>query len=80
MLPLVAGQLFLTAAIYLGTVPVKPSVFVAYLLATMLGNLALVVAAAAQPVPGVREDPAARVSWWLVILVVSIALASEVVS
>jgi hypothetical protein len=79
MLPLVAGQLFLTAAIYLGTVPVKPLVFAAYLLASFLGNLALVVAASAQPVPGVREDPAARVSWWLVILVLSVAVASEVV-
>jgi hypothetical protein len=79
MLPLVAGQLFLIAAINLGTVPVKPSVFTMYLLASLLGNFALVVAASAPPVPGVREDPAARVSWWLVILVSTIALGSEVV-
>jgi hypothetical protein len=79
MLPLVAGQLFLTTAVYLGTVPVKPSVFVAYLLASSLGNLALVVAASARPVAGLRDDPAARVSWWLVILVLSVAVASEVV-
>jgi hypothetical protein len=78
MTPLVAGQLLLIAAVYLSAVPVKSSVFITYLLASLLGNLALVVAASAPPVPGVREDPAARVSWWLVILVLSIALASEV--
>jgi hypothetical protein len=50
-----------------------------YLLASLMGNLALVVASSAPLVPGVREDPAARVSWWLVILVTSVALASEVV-
>jgi hypothetical protein len=79
MLPLISGQLLLIAAINLGTVPVKPSVFAMYLLSSLLGNLALVVAASASPVLGVREDPAARVSWWLVILVLTIALGSEVV-
>ena len=79
MLPFVAGQLCLMAAVCLGAVTVKQSVFITFLLASLLGNLALVVAASAQPVPGVREDPAARVSWWLVILVLSVALASEVV-
>ena len=79
MLPLAAGQLFLIGAIYVGTVPVKPSVFVTYLLAILLGNLALVVAASARPAAGVRYDPAARVSWWIVILVLCVAVASEVV-
>jgi hypothetical protein len=79
MLPLVAGQLFLILAVNLGAAPVKPTVFSMYLLASLLGNLALVVAASAPPVPGVREDPVARVSWWLVILVLTIALGSEVV-
>jgi hypothetical protein len=79
MVPLVVGQLFLIAAIVIGMVPVKPSVFTMYLLTSLLGNLALVVASSAPLAPGVREDPAARVSWWLVILVTSVALASEVV-
>jgi hypothetical protein len=78
MVPLVGGQLFLIATIIIGAVPVKHSVFTMYLLASLLGNLALVVASSAPLVPGAREDPAARVSWWLVILVTSVALASEV--
>ena len=79
MLPLVAGQLLLVLAIYFGAVPVNHAVFSMYLLASLLGNVALVVAASTPPAPGVREDPAARVSWWLLILVLSIALGSEVV-
>jgi hypothetical protein len=79
MAPLVAGQLLLSAAIGLGKVNVKPSIFAAYVLASLLCNLALVVAASTKALPGAREDPAARVSWWLVTLVVSVALASEVV-
>jgi hypothetical protein len=71
--------MLLSAAIGLGNVNVKPSVFAAYLLAGLLCNLALVIAASTKARPGTREDPAARVSWWLVTLVLSIALASEVV-
>jgi hypothetical protein len=79
MAPLVVGQLLLSAAIGLGNVNVKPSFFTAYMLVSLLCNLALVVAASTKARPGAREDPAARVSWWLVTLVLSIALASEVV-
>jgi hypothetical protein len=79
MVPLVAGQLLLSAAIGLGKVNVNPTIFAAYLLASLLCNLALVVAASTKAPPGTREDPAARASWWLVTLVLSIALASEVV-
>jgi hypothetical protein len=79
MAPLVAGQLLLSTAIGLGKVNVNPTIFAAYLLASLLCNLALVVAASTKAPPGTREDPAARASWWLVTLVLSIALASEVV-
>jgi hypothetical protein len=77
--PLVAGQLLLSAAIGLGNVNVRSSIFATYLLASLLCNLALVIAVSTKAPLGTREDPAARASWWLVTLVLSIALASEVV-
>ncbi|MEI8323999.1 MAG: hypothetical protein WCH44_01315 [Betaproteobacteria bacterium] len=80
MTPLFVGQVFLSAAIFLGAIAVRPSVFIAYLLASAVGVLALVMAASTRAAPGAREDPLARVSWWLLILVISVALASEVVA
>jgi hypothetical protein len=79
MLPLSVGQLFLIAAISFGPVPIRPLVFTMYLLAMQLGNGALVVAASAPPVPGMRDDSAARVSGWLLVLALPIAITSEVV-
>jgi hypothetical protein len=80
MTPLILGQIVLSAVVFLAALPVRAPVFIAYLLASMLGVMGLVIAASTRSVPGVREDPAARVAWWLLILVISVALASEVVA
>ena len=80
MTPLFFGQIVLSAVVFLAALPVRAPVFIAYLLASMLGVMGLVIAASTETVPGVREDPAARVAWWLLILVISVALASEVVA
>ena len=77
--PLVTGQIVLCAAICLAKVAIKPATFTTYLLASLLGNLALVTAASSTPVLGVQEIPTARVSWWLVVLVATLAIASEVI-
>ncbi|MEK0417127.1 MAG: hypothetical protein RI949_1133 [Pseudomonadota bacterium] len=80
MSPLVAGQLMLLAAIAGMDIPVKPVFLTLYLLTNLLGTLALVAATSAPPRVGLKEDPQARASWWLLVLVITIALASEAVA
>jgi hypothetical protein len=74
--PLLLAQGLLLGALAYARVSVQTGVLAACLAAMLLGNLALNVAASSQPRP---QDAAARVSWWLLILVATIALASEVV-
>lgn len=77
--PLIIGQAMLLAALAYSPVAVQTTVWVAYLVALPLGNMALVAASSARSKMQQSEDAAALVSWWLVILVLSLALASEVV-
>lgn len=79
MAPLLTGLALLPTALAYSPVALQTTVWMAYLVALPLGNMALVAASGAQPKVQRSEDAAARVSWWLVVLVLSLALASEVV-
>lgn len=78
MAPLFIGLAVLLPALTYSPVAVQTTVWTAYLVALPLGNMALVAASNAQPKMQRTEADAALVSWWLVILVLSLALASEV--
>ena len=77
--PLLIGQTVLLMALAYSPVAISPMVWAAYLVALPLGNIALVAASSARPRMQRSADDAARVSWWLLMLVLSLALASEVV-
>lgn len=79
MLPLLLGIVILMIAIIFGGIPVKLTVLSIFLLFIFLGNLSLVVASSNPPSLMLKEDPIANVSWWLLTLLISVALATEVV-
>lgn len=79
MLPLLLGIVILMIAIIFGGIPVKLMVLSIFLLFIFLGNLSLVVASSNPPSLMLKEDPIANVSWWLLTLLISVALATEVV-
>jgi hypothetical protein len=79
MLPICSGLVLLLAALVRTAIAVHGHVLVAYCLTLVLGTLALIVVVTPLAKQRQADDAAARVSWWLVILVVSLALASEVV-
>ncbi len=79
MAPLVLGLALLPTALAHSAVALQTTAWIAYLAALPLGNMALIAASGAPPKVQGSEDAAARVSGWLVILVLSLALASEVV-
>lgn len=79
MAPLLIGQTVLLMALAYSPVAINSVVWAAYLVALLLGNTALVVASSARSRTQRSTDAAARVCWWLLMLVLSLALASEVV-
>ena len=79
MAPLIISQIMLLMTLTYSPVAIKPAVWVIYLVALPLGNMALVMASSARTEMQRSADAAALVSWWLLVLVVSLALASEVV-
>jgi hypothetical protein len=79
MAPLIISQTLLLMALICSPVAIKPAVWVTYLVTLPLGNMALVAASNAQSDMQRSADAAARVSWWLLVLVLSLALASEVI-
>lgn len=78
LMPYVLGILFLCAGLMISEVQISYLVLSVFLLFGFFGNLALIVSSSKPPMLGQREDPAANVSWWLLILAVSIALSTEV--
>jgi hypothetical protein len=78
VMPHLLGIVFLYGALMVSEMPFRFSVLHGFLLFSFLGNLALVVSTSKPPKIGQREDTSAQVSWWLLILVISIALSTEV--
>ncbi len=78
VMPHLLGIVFLYVALTVSEMPFRFSVLICFLLFSFLGNLALVVSTSKPPKIGQREDTSAQVSWWLLILVISIALSTEV--
>jgi hypothetical protein len=78
VMPHLLGMVFLYVALTVSEMPFRFSVFIGFLLFSFLGNLLLVVSSSKPSKLGQREDPSAQVSWWLLILVISIALSTEV--
>lgn len=78
VMPHLLGIVFLYVALTVSEMPFRFSVLICFLLFSFLGNLALVVSSSKPSKLGQREDPSAQVSWWLLILVISIALSTEV--
>ncbi len=74
--PLLIGQALLLGILVNSGMSLQSGALAAYLTVMLLGNAALNAAAGHPPRP---EEAQARVSWWLLILVATIALASEVV-
>lgn len=56
---------------------VHAAVFSTYVLAVLGSNTALVLAAPSRPDTPQAQGSAARISWWLLVLVIQVALASE---
>lgn len=79
MAPLIISQTMLLMTLTYSPVAIKSAVWVTYLVALPLGNMALVAASSARTDMQRSADAAARVSWWLLVLVLFLALASEVV-
>jgi hypothetical protein len=78
LLPQLVGQAVLLAALVPSRHAVRPAVLAAYMLAAVAGAAHQVIATTS--IDGPREqDPANRVSAWLFILVLLVALASEVI-
>ncbi len=78
--PLLSGLPALGLALAWSSLVVQPEVLCAYAAVMLGGNLALNATAARNSASPLKEDAAARVSWWLVVVVMQIALASEVVA
>ncbi len=78
--PLLSGLLALCLALAWACPFVQPEVLCAYAAVMLGGNVALNATAARNSASPRKEDAAARVTWWLVIAVLQIALASEVVA
>ncbi len=78
--PLLSGLPALWLALAGTSLVVQPAVLCAYAAVMLGGNVALNATAARNWASPLKEDAAARVSWWLVIAVMQIALASEVVA
>jgi hypothetical protein len=78
LIPHLIGIVLLSVALTVSQMPLRFSVLICFLLFSFLGNLALIVLSSKPPKLGQREDPSAQVSWWLLILVISIALSTEV--
>lgn len=78
LLPLAVGSACLLALLLNQTGALHASVLAVYVLAVLTGNSALLIAAATSSKEQAETSPAARVSWWLLVLVVQLALASEV--
>lgn len=76
--PMAVGTVLVVGTLLSQGVLVHTMVFTGYVLAVLGGNTALVVAAPSQPDTPQTEGSAARISWWLLVLVMQVALASEV--
>jgi hypothetical protein len=78
LIPHLLGILFLCVALTVFEMPIRFSVLSGFLLFGFFGNLALIVSSSKPPMLGKPEDPLAKVSWWLLILAISVALSTEV--
>lgn len=75
--PTLLGTVLMVCTLLSQRVEVHPAVFTAYALAVLGSNTALVLAAPSRPGAPQTEGSAARISWWLLVLVIQVALASE---
>jgi hypothetical protein len=77
LVPLVVGQACLWSALSFSGIPIRWAVVAAYAITGLVGTAALVMATSRQPRLK-ADDPGARVSAWILILVAQVAMASEV--
>jgi hypothetical protein len=72
------GLISLCFTVLFFKIQVNHWVFIGFVLFSFLGNTALIISSSSQSSFTQREDPKANVSWWLMVLAISIALATEV--
>ncbi|MDP3650761.1 MAG: hypothetical protein Q8R67_03665 [Rhodoferax sp.] len=78
LFPMLLGTVLMACTLLSQGVQVHTAVFTTYVLAVLGGNTVLVLSAPSQPDAPPAAGSAARISWWLLVLVVQVALASEV--